>query len=83
VIRNDEWALVYWRAGIEPELYHLPSDPTERQNVYAGNEVEAREMHRRYVGFLRETETPLKHLVPRMWLMRWGKTEKQSLMMPD
>jgi hypothetical protein len=40
-------------------------------------------MHRRYVEFLRETETPLKHLVPRMWLMRWGKTEKQSLMMPD
>lgn len=83
VIRNDEWALVFWRSGIEPELYHLPSDPTERQNVYAGNEVEAREMHRRYVEFLRETETPLKHLVPRMWLMRWGKTEKQSLMMPD
>ena len=53
VIRTDEWALVYWRVGVKPELYHLPTDPLEQTDVYADNQPVARELHRRYLRFLR------------------------------
>lgn len=83
VIRTDEWALVYWRAGIEPELYHLPSDPTEKTNVYAQNKGVANELHAKYLEFLREYNTPAQHYVPRRWLMAWEKREKDELLHVD
>jgi arylsulfatase A-like enzyme len=75
VIRTDEWSLVFWRAGIRPELYHLPSDPGETRDVFAENVGEARALHARYVQFLRENETPPKNFWPRRWLVTWGKPQ--------
>jgi arylsulfatase A-like enzyme len=68
VIRTDEWSMVFWRGDIEPALYHRPSDPAERTNVYAAHRGAARELHARYVAFLREQGAPLRHLWPRLAL---------------
>jgi arylsulfatase A-like enzyme len=67
VTRSHEWSYVFWRADIEPELYHRPTDPGETRNVYRENRAAAREMHARYVQFLREQETPGINLLPRLW----------------
>jgi arylsulfatase A-like enzyme len=72
VIRTDEWSLVFWRSGVRPELYHLPSDPGETRDVFPENSGEARRLHARYVQFLRDNETPAKNLWPRRWLVTWG-----------
>ncbi len=80
VIRSDEWSLVFWRSGVEPELYHLPTDPGETNNVYAQHRTAAREMHAKYLQFLREHATPRQHYIPRKWLVTWGNTSKQSLL---
>ncbi len=80
VIRTDEWALVYWRAGVEPELYHLPSDPTEKTNVYAKNRTVAVDLHRKYLEFLRANDTPAMNYFPRSWLVTWDRREKDSLL---
>jgi arylsulfatase A-like enzyme len=68
---TDEWSLVYWRMGIEPELYHLPSDPDQHRNVYAKHRGMARELHGRYVRLLQELETPPAQYWPRrlLWTM--------------
>ena len=83
VVRSEEWTLVFWRTGIEPELYHRPSDPGETQNVYRENRAAARELHRAYLEFLRAGETSIGNYLPRLWLMSWGKQGGQSLLMPD
>jgi hypothetical protein len=67
VVRTEEWTLAFWRADIEPELYHRPSDPLERSNVYRANKAVARELHAKYIAFLRAQETPLPNLIPRLW----------------
>jgi len=82
VVRTDEWALVFWRSGVEPELYHLPSDPNETNDVYRANRGVAAELHRRYLQFLRENETPRGNYVARKWLVTWGEQSKQSLLLP-
>jgi len=51
-----------------PALYHLPTDPDEEHNVLASNEALAREIHARYVSFLREIGTPEAHLAGRLTL---------------
>lgn len=72
VIRTDEWALVEWRSGMAPELYHLPSDPDERTDVIREHPEVAADLHRRYLRFLRENDCPLKNLLPRLLLGRPG-----------
>jgi len=49
----------------EPALYHLPSDPDEAHDVIADNPALAAEIHRRYVAWLEEVETPEVHLAGR------------------
>lgn len=83
VVRSEEWSLVFWRSGIEPELYHRPSDPGETQNVYQKHRSAAKELHRAYLEFLRASATPARNYIPRLWLMSWGKQKGQSLLMPD
>lgn len=67
VVRSHEWSYVFWRADLEPELYHRPTDPGEVRNVYREHRGVAREMHARYVEFLREQEAPWYNLLPRLW----------------
>jgi arylsulfatase A-like enzyme len=71
---TDEGSLVYWRMGIEPELYHLRSDPEQCRNVYAGHRDVARELHGQYVRLLQELGTPPSHYWPRrfLWTKPWG-----------
>lgn len=69
VIRTDEWTLVLRRGDLQPALYHRPSDPGEHTDVYARNRGAAAELHARYVRFLQEQETPMRHLWPRRWLL--------------
>ncbi|HEU4753556.1 MAG TPA: sulfatase-like hydrolase/transferase, partial [Armatimonadota bacterium] len=74
VVRDAEWSLVFWRTGVPPELYHRPTDPGETRNVLRGNEREARRLHREYVRFLQESDTPAKNYWPRRWLVSWGES---------
>jgi arylsulfatase A-like enzyme len=78
---TDEWSLVYWRMGIEPELYHLPSDPDQLRNVYADHRDVARELHGRYVRLLQELGTPLAHYWPRrlLWTIPWGTASADGI----
>lgn len=77
VVRSDEWALYYWRAGIRPQLFHLPSDPNEETDVYGANRREAAELHSRYVGFLRRHNAPMGNLLPRAYLGAAGKRDSR------
>jgi arylsulfatase A-like enzyme len=69
VIRTEEWSLAYWRAGLASELYHRATDPGETRNVIREYPREARELHSRYLEFLRRNDTPAKHYYPRRWLV--------------
>jgi arylsulfatase A-like enzyme len=76
VIRDREWSLVFWRTGMEPELYHRPTDPGETRNIYHRNPAEARRLHDEYVRFLQDCDTPAKNFWPRRWLFSWGQSER-------
>ncbi|MBM3457447.1 MAG: sulfatase [Armatimonadetes bacterium] len=78
VARTDEWALVFWRSGLPPELYHLPSDPGETRDVFRQNRSAARELHRSYVRFLRENGAPLQHLLGRCFLAPWSPAPRPA-----
>jgi len=69
VLRTEEWAMVFWRSGIRPELYHRASDPGETQDVAAKHPGVLRELHRKYREFLRSHDAPLKHWLPRSLLL--------------
>jgi arylsulfatase A-like enzyme len=68
IIRTDEWSMVFWRTGLAPLLYHVPSDPGEEKDVYGLYPKVAKELHRRYLEFLRANEAPLGNLLPRYFL---------------
>jgi hypothetical protein len=53
------------RISTDPELYYLPDDPKESNNLIDGNEGLAREIHERYVNWLEEVDTPEEHLAGR------------------
>ena len=40
MIRGREWKLVHYLGLDEGELYHLPSDPGERRNLWGSGEQE-------------------------------------------
>jgi len=82
VIRTEEWSLVFWRSGVEPELYHLPTDPREEGNVYRQHRGAAREVHRQYVGFLREHGAPWGNWWPRRWLVSLGTAKRETRFSP-
>jgi len=67
VVRTAEWTLSVSRCDQRPSLYHRPTDPGEQRDVYAENRAAAREVHARYVAFLRSQGTPLRNLLPRLW----------------
>lgn len=47
---------------IKPALYHLPSDPDCRRNVFAKQRDIAQALHTSYVNFLEEQDVPERHL---------------------
>ena len=63
-----EWSLLF---SIEPgmsELYHLPSDPGQRKNVIHEKTDVAGELHKRLLGFMRDTNLAEHLLKPRLKL---------------
>jgi len=50
---TDGWAL-HFHPAYEPELYYLPDDRAQEDNVIAGNEEQADRLHGAFVEFLRE-----------------------------
>ncbi len=83
VIRNDEWTYVCWRSGLEPEVYHRATDPDELQNVYSKNKGVVPDLHRQYLRFLQENDVPVRHYVPRIWLMSWDRRPRETLFHPQ
>jgi arylsulfatase A-like enzyme len=82
---TEEWSLVYWRVGIQPELYHLPTDPAQNQNIYLDHQDVARELHGRYVRLLQELDTPAAHYWPRrlLWSPPQRPTRASELAPPE
>jgi len=75
VARDREWSLVFWRTGIEPELYHRGSDPGETENVARAHPLEVKRLHREFLRFLRENDTPPKNYWSRRWLVSWARSD--------
>ena len=67
-ITVDDWSLLYSEDEGLSELYHLPSDPSQRKNVISDNAEVAHEIHQHLVNFMRETNLPEQLLKPRLEL---------------
>lgn len=72
VLRTRDWAFHFWRTGVRPALFHRPSDPAEEVDVLAGHPAVARELHGRYLRFLRDHQAPAKNYWPRRFLTGVG-----------
>jgi arylsulfatase A-like enzyme len=67
-VTTQEWTLMY---SVEPgrsELYHLPSDPKQEQNVIVQHPEIARELHQLMLKLMRETDVKPHLLEPRLSL---------------
>jgi len=66
-VTSKEWALISVRSDvsgtdevgrkIEPELYHLPTDPTQTKNLYQEKREVARQLHSKMIQFLESIKT--------------------------
>ncbi len=54
-ITTEEWSLLYTPEAQRSELYHLPSDQNQQQDLAAHKPDVAAEVHRHLVAFLEET----------------------------
>ncbi len=59
---TDEYVLISGASDIYPELYHLPSDPRQERNLYAERTEEALKLHKRYIDFLEQVNTPAEYI---------------------
>ena len=57
-VTDGEWSLHYAADKAPPELYHLPADPSEQNNVFHEQSDLARRLHSRYVEILAAIGTP-------------------------
>ena len=64
-ITCGEWTLLYAMEGEPIELYHRPSDPAQKNNVYSQNSGIAGEIHGKFVEFLEKFGTDEALLKPR------------------
>ncbi len=67
-ITTAEWTLLYDVEPGESQLFHLPSDPQELNNLIGQRPEIARELHQLLVGFMRETKVAPQILTPRLEL---------------
>ncbi|MFW5869056.1 MAG: sulfatase [Armatimonadota bacterium] len=54
---EDGWSL-HFHPRYEPEVYFIPEDPGETENVLEGNEDQAERLHAAFIEFLREVGAP-------------------------
>jgi len=55
---TDEWSYLYGGDEAPHGLFHLPTDPNEEHDRFAAEEALARELHKQYLGVLREIGCP-------------------------
>ena len=67
-ITTDDWSLLYSVDEGLSELYHLATDPTQRNNVISEKPDVARDIHGLLVDFMRRTDLPDQLLTPRLEL---------------
>ncbi len=56
IIRSGDWKLIYYHEEGRRELYHLPDDRGEQNNLAAKETKRTHEMFERLVGWLQETD---------------------------
>lgn len=71
-IRDSEWSMVWWRSGVRPRLHHLPTDPGETIDVFDQHRAVARDLHARYIEFIRREEVTPRNLWPRRFFFTWS-----------
>ncbi len=54
---HDGWSL-HFHPAYEPEVYRIPDDPGETNNIFEGNEDQAARLHAAFLDFLREVGAP-------------------------
>jgi len=69
-ITDGEWTLLYATEGEAVELYHMPSDPKQDQNIFEDNQGVARDLHAHFVEFLESVGTDETLVAPRRWPLR-------------
>ena len=67
-VTSGEWSLLYSPQDGVPELYHLPSGPSQVRNAIGTPKDIAGEIHQFLVRFMRETGLPERLLTPRLEL---------------
>ena len=64
-VTGGEWSLLFSVEPGESELYHLPTDPKQQNNVIHDNREVARDLHRSLLGFMRENNVASSLIRPR------------------
>jgi len=54
---EDGWSL-HFHPNYEPEVYFIPDDPGETENIFEGNEQQAGRLHAAFIAFLHEVGAP-------------------------
>ena len=65
-ITTEKWSLLYDPEPGRSELYNLEEDPRELHNIISENKDVAKELHRIFVEFLKETRVPERLMKPRL-----------------
>jgi len=64
-IVDGEWALIVGAGDLEPELYHLGTDPAQENNRFEKERQLAERLHAKYVEFLESVGTNPDYIAPR------------------
>ena len=64
-VTGGEWSLLFSVEPGESELYHLPTDPHQKNNVIHDNREVARDLHKSLLGFMRENNVASSLIRPR------------------
>ena len=64
-VTGGEWSLLFSVEPGQSELYHLPTDPRQQNNVIHQNREVARDLHRSLLGFMRENNVASSLIRPR------------------
>ncbi|MBI3969705.1 MAG: sulfatase [Chloroflexi bacterium] len=64
-VSTAEWTLLYAARGEAAELYHLPTDPQQRENVAGHHPGVVEDLHRAYVALLEAAGAAEEYLAPR------------------
>lgn len=61
-ITDGEWTLIVGAGDMQPELYHIPSDPHQTRNIFEENKRKAEELFSLYIDALREWGTKEEYI---------------------